>query len=433
MDLFAIIAIVWLPISAAVIFFRPEAIIGVQLFATPIFGHGLASLGVGFGSVNTILALVAFSLAVSFFRDRKTRFLPTSPMEIGVMLFIFWVATTLLYTPSPSYGSSKLIFFLSITFPCMFMARLHCDTPEKLRRAFTSTGWYGFFLLLYYLTYIVLNNEDQARARSEFFGPLSLGYIAVAITPFVFFNAVHSKQAVLRLIAAAAIPSAVIVVVATGSRGPVLALLCAVVISFLRIKYFARVLAGFVIAIAAGIYYISAATEAGNLGLERILGKTEAADASTEAREKLFALAIEQFNQFPLFGQGIGSFSHFVHSADHRYYAHNSYLEIAGELGLIGLVLFFAVLTYCIVRIQIIRNRSDNQFIDYYWAIAAIQLVFFIGIVNSNVSFALPAQRVLFVGIGLIAATTYWKSRRSSKSRHSNRRIKRHRSREVGF
>ena len=417
MDFFAVSAIFCLFIAIAMMYYWPELIIGIQLFSTPIIGNALLNLGLKLGAIFMIFSLVIASFIIILSRNKQARLLPSSFIEIMVIIFISWVLITLTYTPSLSYGTTKLLFLVIVCFPCVYMAKLLCDTPAKLHKTFTVVGWYAIFLLIYYVAYVIANDTGETiRIRSSFFGPLPLGYAVASMVPFIFYVATTTHFRFLRIVFIAAIPIAILLIIETGSRGPLLAIIAAFVFSLLRIQYLVRVTIGFTVCTAAAYFYLSNQDLTENQGLGRILGETDAADKSSQGRIELFSSAWEQFLQFPLFGQGSGSFSYFFNFTDERIYAHNSYLEIAGEFGLVGLVMFFTILALCLVQILKLRDKSEDMLETQSWSITCIQMLFIIGFINSTVSFSLSGQRILFVSIGLIAATTFW---HITQTRHS--------------
>ena len=409
MDIFAAVAIVLLVFSIIALYFRPELIIGIQLFSTPIFGNALASLGLNIGVVYVIFALAVFSLALTLRRDGLVNSLPSTKMEIFVLLFITWVATTLIYTPTPDYGLVKFLSLAIIAFPCVYMARIHCDTPAKMYQTFLAAGWYAICLMVYFGAYVLLNYGSAIRISSSFFGPLPLGYIVASMVPFIFFVVIYSNTLLSRVSGMTAIACGFVVIFSTGSRGPLLALVVAAFFALLRFKHFLRVLVGFGISFIAMVFYVTTAAQSGHKGLERILGVTQAGAKSSDGREELFSYAIRQFKEFPLLGQGSGSFSFFVTNTDTKLYAHNSILEIAGEFGLLGLSLYVTVLIFCVVQIIQLRRAGNYEYQAVYWALACIQALFFVGFMNSNLSFSVDSQKILFVSIGLLAATTCWR------------------------
>ena len=412
MDIFAVAAIALFFSSIIALYFRPELIVGIQLFSTPIFGNALSGLGLNIGAVYVIFTLAVFSLALTIRREGIDVVRPSSTLEVLILLFITWVATTLIYTPSPSYGLFKLLSLMIIMFPCAYLARIHCDTPKKLYRTFTTAGLYAICLLIFFGSYVLTNYVDVIRINSSFFNALSLGYIIASMVPFIIFTVFYSNSSVLRLTAITAIVCSLFIVFATGSRGPLLAMIISILFAFFSFRYFFRAVIVFSIATVAITYYATTAAQSGHRGLERILGLTDAGSRSDEGREVRFFSAIEQFKEYPLFGQGSGSFSYFFSYSDTVSYAHNTILEIAGEFGLLGLVVYFAILILCILQIKKLRRAGKFGYKPLFWALACIQALFVVGFTNSNISGSLSSQKILFVSIGILAATTCWRSRR---------------------
>ena len=417
MDIFAVAAIAILFSSIIALYFRPELIVGIQLFSTPIFGNALSSLGLNIGAVYVIFALALFSLVVTIRRDGIENIFSVSTIEVLILLFISWVATTLIYTPSPSYGLFKFLSLMIIMFPCAYLARIHCDTPGKLYQTFTTAGWYAVCLLIFLGFYVLINYGDVIRISSSFFGALPLAYIIASMVPFIIFIAVYSNSSVLRLTAIIAIACSFLIVFATGSRGPLLAIVIAAFIAFFRFKYFFRALVAFGIAAIALTFYVTTAAQSGHKGLERILGLTVAGSRSNEGREERFLYAIQQFKEHLIFGQGSGSFSYYFSYSDSASYAHNTILEIAGEFGLLGLFIYFTILMLCILQINQLRGASNYDYKPFYWALACIQALFIVGFTNSNLSGSLSTQKILFVSIGMLAATTCWRSKQDEALR----------------
>ena len=405
MDIFGLYAVLFLAISIFAVYMRPQIIIGVQLFATPMFGLALKTLGLGIGSVNTIFALALFSLFLFIRRTgRWVRLIPSTFTEVVMLSLMLWVATSLTYTPSPNYGTSKLIFLIFISFPCLFIARFYCTDFKKVRETFVLIGWYAMLIVAFFTLFVALNSAGESRIRSSFFGPLTLGYITVGMVPFLF--AVFSSSGLAgKLLSSTAILGCVYVLAATGSRGPALAFVLGSLLAVLRVRNFLRVLLGMIV-VGWASYHLASKYAAS--GLERILGETEGGARSADSRSDQFQAAIEQFGQFPIFGQGSGSYSFFFHSLDIRYYPHNSFLEIAGELGVVGLIIYCSIIFYSILRIVSLRVANIGSKSDYYWVIASIQALFYAGLVNSCLSFDFPSQRILFVSLGLLAATSKW-------------------------
>lgn len=95
-------------------------------------------------------------------------------------------------------------------------------------------------------------------------------------------------------------------------------------------------------------------------------------------REVFWTYAMEMFRRSPLLGEGFLSFNSYVNSRGFLYYgepwrfqAHNVYLQLLAELGLIGLLLFIGMLTILIFGLGRSAKKEPNIFnlSAFYWAV----------------------------------------------------------------
>ena len=411
MDIFGILAVLHLFAILVVLTRYPQMSVGVQLLGIPVIGLGLSSLGIGIGAVIVVLGMNIYALMVGIFREDFEFKFSVTLIEVGTILLFIWIAVTLTYTPSPIYGTSKLVLALLIILPCVVITKLYCDSYQKLISTCQCIGGYSIFIVSFFALYVALNyTGDSVRLRGEFFGPLSLGYITSSSLPFILILYATSEKIALRILALIAICLSVYILMATGSRGPFVALFIAAIVSLVRAHNFYRALLVTVVIAVSLSVYVNYALEKGHKGVERILQQTDGNERSTEGRFYLYGFAVEQFAEYPVFGQGVGSFSDFVQQRDSRIYAHNSVLEIAGELGLVGLTIYLLTLLAAIIQIARLRLISLTSSNKLFWAIAGAQMLFIVGMVNSFASYDLPLQRTLFVGFGMLAGTYAWSS-----------------------
>jgi O-antigen ligase len=177
-------------------------------------------------------------------------------------------------------------------------------------------------------------------------------------------------------------PAAFLVAVASGSRGPILTLLILGVVSgavhLARTRAVrARVVVGGLLAgaaIAAVLVVASAALPAASLSrfsafggfLTGILGgdsggTTLGGDTSSEARVRLFGVAIQMWMDHPLLGAGTGGFAtlspSYVGPLFADQYPHNSVLQFASEYGILGVAVFAAFVGMALAR-AVPRNST---------------------------------------------------------------------------
>ncbi len=148
----------------------------------------------------------------------------------------------------------------------------------------------------------------------------------------------------------------------TGSRGGFLGLL----VGFVAVAWQSRQRSRFLIlgSSALGVLVIAAPTSP----LARLLYPGHPDIASTDVRTALFWAGLNMFEQHAWTGIGVGNFKTLVGTyaiADEKLanVAHNTYLEVAAELGILGLLAFVAVIFSSIwtlhrLRLQLAGGRN---------------------------------------------------------------------------
>ena len=85
-------------------------------------------------------------------------------------------------------------------------------------------------------------------------------------------------------------------------------------------------------------------------------------DSSAVARSKLIAAAIETWKDNPLLGCGLDCFRIFGKIATGRdYYAHNNYVELLADLGIVGFVAYYWGFVYCLARLWKKRHNEMSK------------------------------------------------------------------------
>lgn len=131
-----------------------------------------------------------------------------------------------------------------------------------------------------------------------------------------------------------------------------------------------------------------------------------ASERSTGQRLELFGEALRMWENHLIAGEGLGSFSLILEQVPDPFkefdYPHNLFLEIACELGSIGLFLIVSFLLCIFVRScpLILIGKSVRLSILSFLALTGFLLAFTLGMV----SFSLPMQKVLFLCSGLLVS-----------------------------
>ena len=214
-------------------------------------------------------------------------------------------------------------------------------------------------------------NGRGGRAIGSFGQPNELGAFLAMFTAFAAAQLPAARHWVARLVLGGVVVAGVFAVVLTVSRGAVLALAAALLFVALRSS---RVLT--LILVVAGV---SSPLWAPDYLKERMMGtqvESETSDevsleGSAQLRVDTWRAIFKVVSEHPLEGVGFSGLSSVLPAAgdelgvEVKETAHNTYLRFLGEMGVLGLLLFVALLWRCwtLARdgMRLARDRADRQ------------------------------------------------------------------------
>jgi putative inorganic carbon (HCO3(-)) transporter len=221
------------------------------------------------------------------------------------------------------------------------------------------------------------------------------------------------RASLARVIAAAAITLMMATFIITGSRSGVLALSCVLIasVAFAGRRKPQALAVVLVAAVAAALVFVTFAPASIK---ERISETTPGQASPEEGRRSIWEVGWRMFEAQPVRGVGLGSFRessiHYVLEPgalqrsdaviDVPEEAHNVYLQVAAEMGLVGEVLFLLVLGFpliCTLRAARTFADADDREMEIYARALAVAIVAFY---VSNFFQPWPFNKVLWVLLG---------------------------------
>ncbi len=282
--------------------------------------------------------------------------------------------------------ASLLIYFAALL--------VFTDSPARLRFVVRTVTIFGFVLALFGLLQHFVNPEQIYWLRTPYqgnpFGPFINSHHFAACMELtlalplglLFAGAIAREQRLLYLFAVALMALALVV---TNSRGGILSFACEVLFLFVlggaarrssgrdadeasagrgRVRAaLVRLGAGFVLVLAL----LSAALMfGGEQSLSRLVG-TVNADDPTSGRTQFWRGTVEVIKAHPILGVGLGAFGVAytrydpLHGELRLEQAHNDYLQICADAGLVGglLALFFVI---ALLRRGLMRLDTTDKF-----------------------------------------------------------------------
>lgn len=115
----------------------------------------------------------------------------------------------------------------------------------------------------------------------------------------------------------------------------------------------------------------------GLFGLFTGKGSTVSSDST---REQMIVAALKGWLEQPLLGHGIDSFKFFNREiTGHFYYAHNNFVELLYDVGLVGFVLFYYMYVYVYKQLRLIQNSESYKYKVLGYGLLVELLVFDVG------------------------------------------------------
>ena len=302
-----------------------------------------------------IVKIVAIFTILAYIGSQMSRGKPITvwPLEMKMLVVILLLAiafTPLAVSPKTSIETLSDSFFKVVT---IFVLMLNLiDTRARLRSFMKLLIFCGVFVaasavLNYFRGATALNNSGElvriAGYGTFFSNPNELAMTVNLIMPFAVVFGLTSRgiKRIAFFLMAALLAFAVVVSFSRGGFLGLVAIGGVLMWKAGRGKRLVTVLASLLI---AGAFVVSMPSGYGDR-IFTILHNSEDKTNSAQERQQLLARGLDVIVHHPVIGVGVGNYG--IYSI-RQLVAHNSYIEVAAELGLVGfaayLVLIFAPL-----------------------------------------------------------------------------------------
>ncbi len=333
------------------------------------------------------------------------------------ILFISCAFLSLIYTPGFAYARQKVLYISTLNLLAFTIAALIiASSRARIKRFMMALIVFSIVMFVeVFKNYLQSGGIGFVTAfNTNYLGVgrvLGLGAI-LWLSIFLF-----TKKLIWRIFSIGALAFYLFLMFVSGGRGPVVAFISTslmfLLLGFLpgkTVRYYRfsfRLIGLWILLIIFLLMFISPLS---TTTLQRFLVIYEdpSHGYSVAVRLEYYKDAFHYWLASPIWGHGIGSWPILEGEEDTRKYPHNIFLEIAVELGLIGVCLFMGFLFYglkCLGDLD--RVRSDP--------LKMTTLMLLINmIVNAQFSGDLHDNRVLFALVGLITMTDQANMKRKS-------------------
>lgn len=306
------------------------------------------------------------------------------PLRWGAA-FLLWALITALFAISPETAQAALIERLKALVICLVVMNA-LRTPQQLR-------FYILLILFAYMLYpargtlknFLAGETVQGRAHWNkiYANPNDLAAITLLMLGLTLAVAtVKSQSRRVRLAAAACVPVMLLIILLTQSRGVFIGLVVGFAPTLLaKIRARPSVVAPVLIVLCGVAALVPGASWHRLAGISKLTSLETIREAdkvgSAEERLQITKVAWQIFTDHPVLGVGIGCYN----EANARYApqlglrdAHNTYLSLAAEVGLPGLLLWLGLVGSVLAELRRRRRsvEADDQTLQVLWIERAV-------------------------------------------------------------
>lgn len=317
----------------------------------------------GVGSLSRLAGILLILSAVPAFLGRGYLQFRRQPVVVMLLaLYVLWALASLMWSVEPASTMSYVFTFVQLLILVVVIWQL-CVT-DRDRRAVQQAYVIGSAIAVFEgIRNFVLGNEAvYQRFSVSNTDPNDYALILALAIPMAW-DLFANQRGYVRVLNLLCIPLALVGIILTGSRGGSLAAAVALLViplGFMSLNRFGRrtILALLVAGLlAVPFFWTDIVTTVGS-NIDRIstLGE-ELSSGTLNDRAIIWDLGMEAFGERPLTGVGGGAFPAAIEkAAGVRELAHNTFISVAVEMGLVGLLLFGSVLV--VLAVPLIRSYS---------------------------------------------------------------------------
>jgi O-antigen ligase len=329
---------------------RTTTLVALVAFVFTVPTASMLVVSWGAGTVSRVVGIVALPLALLAVAlgGRRYRWLD---VHVAMVALGLWAAMSSFWTLDAAATMERSLTLVQLVALLVLIWEFGSDHGRW--RALLWAYLAGCAVACVQLLQAAALGAELHRGRYSFggFNPNDLVQVLVLGVPIATYLGITASSPLRRALAWAHVPLLVVAVVLTGSRQGVLLLPAALAAIPFALRHVSRrarltVLVG---VLAAGSWLFSTVpTETfdrlGSVG-------DEVTEGDLGGRSELRVAAIAAADQRPLTGVGEGALERVIsRTVGHRAGAHNTYLSIAGELGVVGLAFFLIGLVAALVH-----------------------------------------------------------------------------------
>jgi len=347
----------------------------ILVLSLPLISQRFFAASVGGITVEKILGLLCLIYAIFYLFQRRS-----SPRILGTgqarafFLFVVWVTIsffTLSRSATDPFGNTLTIYISHLFF--LITTLIVVDSLYRLRwtilAAIGSIGWASLYILREWQTGSAAYGADY-RPGYVTGDPNYFTASVLVCLPIAYYLLLGKQARWERLFCFGCVFVTLPAIMVAASRGGFIGLMAAAVFVVLQSKRKSRNL------ILVGFGMVVVLVLSPSSPIQRLLHPTTSDVESTNTRLELWHAGWKMVKAHPITGVGLGNFKaeapyYAAPGVDLNNIAHNTYVEMAAELGVPGLMMFLAIIFFTFLSLRRSRRRALRNNSDLIYRVAS--------------------------------------------------------------
>jgi O-antigen ligase len=308
----------------------------------------------GMGTFTRMIGILVFLAAILYVIAYKR--ITELPLLFWIMiLFIGWSFISVIWSINPSATLKRMVTYIQLIAMVWLIWEL-CKEQKEYRLILQAYVLGGFIPIISMINIYLLAGGPVKRIVTEGFDHNWLATTLALGIPIAWYLANKWNSKIMTFINMIYVPMAVFAVILTGSRGAFI--VTVVSLSIVPLMYFVvskniryATVAFIIVSIIFSIILAPKLAQTLEHNIERFseIG-TEISEGSMTGRKFIWKAGFEVFKENPVIGVGSGGYSFAVERFFGRpRVAHNTFLSVLIDTGIIGIILFVAIFVIAII------------------------------------------------------------------------------------